>query len=64
LVLVGLAAHLFGFVANALSLVGLRLSQGANLGGKLADELFVDAFDVFVSRAGPSSSALAQVDTL
>jgi hypothetical protein len=26
--------------------------------------MFVDAFDVFVSRAGPSSSALAEVDTL
>ena len=26
--------------------------------------MFVDAFDVFVSRAGPSSSALAQVETL
>lgn len=26
--------------------------------------MFVDAFDVFVSRSGPSSSALAQVETL
>jgi hypothetical protein len=32
--------------------------------GTLQQLMFVDAFDVFVARAGPSSSALAEVDTL
>lgn len=39
-----LAADAFIGVTNALALVGFRRVVAADLGGELADELFVDAF--------------------
>ena len=43
------------------------LDKRATVAGRpetLQSLMFVDAFDVFVSRGGPTSSAIAQVDTL
>src|SRR5690242_2362192 len=43
LLLAFLAADIFAFIANALALIGLRRTPGADLGRNLSDQLLVDA---------------------